>query len=186
MSLAIAFALSALLYIATVLSHYEALRLISQWVEHSRLRPRARMLLVLFGIVLAHVIEIGLYAVALWYAHRVLGIGGFTGASVVDASSYFYFSAETFTSLGMGDLFATGPLRLIASLEVLNGLILIGWSTSFAFLAMSRLWELHQPGSHLSSCGPTADRIQSPSGGPRGAPRTGARRIDSDQSWFQS
>jgi hypothetical protein len=39
-----------------------------------------------------------------------------------------------------------GDLRLIASLEVLNGLLLIGWSTSFTYLSMLRYWKLHDDG----------------------------------------
>jgi hypothetical protein len=142
-SFAIAAGLSVLLYVVTVLSHYEALRIISQFVDWSSMRPRARMLLVLFGTVLAHVFEIGLYALVLWYADNVIDIGDFSGSHVNEAVNYFYFSAETFTSLGIGDLYPRGALRLITSLEVLNGLTLIGWSTSFTFIAMSRLWDLH-------------------------------------------
>lgn len=143
LSLMIAAGLSILLYIVTVLSHYEALRIISKLVERSRLRPRLRMLLVLFGIVLAHILEIGLYALGIWYSESVADIGGLSGGSTNKIENVFYFSVETFTSLGMGDMHPWGALRLMTSLEVLNGLILIGWSTSFTFLAMSRLWELH-------------------------------------------
>ena len=141
--LTIAAALSILLYVATVLVHYEALRLISLYIGRSSLRPRARVLVVLFGTVLAHLLEIGLYAFVSWFADAVLNIGGLGGPGAAKYVTYFYFSAETYTSLGMGDLRPTGVLRLITSLEVLNGLILIGWSTSFTFLAMSRLWDLH-------------------------------------------
>jgi Ion channel len=142
-SFAVAVGLSVLLYVVTVLSHYEALRIISQYVDRSSMRPRARLLLVLFGTVLAHVFEFGLYALVFWYADSVIDIGNFSGFHGKEAVNYFYFSAETFTSLGMGDVYPRGALRLITSLEVLNGLTLIGWSTSFTFLAMSRLWDLH-------------------------------------------
>jgi TRAP-type C4-dicarboxylate transport system permease small subunit len=97
----------------------------------------------LFGTVLAHLLEIAFYALMFWYADNVAHIGGFTGLGTDGVANYFYFSAETFTSLGMGHLYPRGALRLMTSLEVLNGLLLIGWSASFTFLAMSRLWELH-------------------------------------------
>ncbi|ANY77126.1 hypothetical protein BB934_01905 [Microvirga ossetica] len=97
----------------------------------------------MFGTVLAHLLEIVFYALMLWYADTIAHIGGFTGLGADEVANYFYFSAETFTSLGMGDLYQWGALRLMKSLEVLNGLLLIGWSASFAFLAMSRLWALH-------------------------------------------
>ena len=32
---------------------------------------------------------------------------------------------------------------MIAGVEALNGLLLIGWSASFTYLAMERYWPLH-------------------------------------------
>jgi hypothetical protein len=34
-----------------------------------------------------------------------------------------------------------GPIRLLAGLEALNGLLLIGWSASYTYIAMERFWE---------------------------------------------
>jgi hypothetical protein len=33
-----------------------------------------------------------------------------------------------------------GQLRLLAGVEALNGLLLIGWTTSYTFLAMEKFW----------------------------------------------
>ena len=52
-----------------------------------------------------------------------------------------YFSAETYTSLGFGDVTPLGPIRLLAGVEALNGLLLIGWSASYTFIAMERFWQ---------------------------------------------
>jgi len=52
-----------------------------------------------------------------------------------------YFSAETFTSLGFGDLVPVGSIRPLAGVEALNGLLLIGWSASYAYIAMERFWS---------------------------------------------
>ena len=52
-----------------------------------------------------------------------------------------YFSAETYTSLGFGDLTPNGPVRLLAGVEALNGLLLIGWSASFTYISMERFWS---------------------------------------------
>lgn len=59
--------------------------------------------------------------------------------------SYLYYSTVAYTSLGIGDLYPAGHLRLISAMETLNGLVLIGWSTSFTFLAMRRYWPM-EPG----------------------------------------
>jgi hypothetical protein len=41
-------------------------------------------------------------------------------------------------------------MRLIAGVESLNGLVLIGWSASFTYLEMARFWENGPVGSGLS------------------------------------
>jgi hypothetical protein len=52
-----------------------------------------------------------------------------------------YFSAATYTSLGFGDVVPVGHMRMIAGAEALNGLLLIGWSVTFSFLAMEDFWD---------------------------------------------
>ncbi|MFL6662236.1 MAG: potassium channel family protein, partial [Rhizobacter sp.] len=59
----------------------------------------------------------------------------------ISLSTCLYFSAETYTSLGFGDITPVGPIRLLAGVEALNGLLLIGWSASFAYIAMERYWS---------------------------------------------
>ena len=54
-----------------------------------------------------------------------------------------YFSVVTYTSLGFGDQIPVSHARLIAGVEALNGLLLIGWTASFTYLAMERYWPLH-------------------------------------------
>jgi len=66
-----------------------------------------------------------------------------------------YFSAETYTSLGFGDMTPIGPIRLIAAVEALNGLLLIGWSASFTYISMEKFW-LNKPAHRaLKATSPT-------------------------------
>jgi hypothetical protein len=51
-----------------------------------------------------------------------------------------YFSAETYTSVGYGDVVPVGHVRLLAGIEALNGLVLIGWTASYTYIAMERFW----------------------------------------------
>lgn len=88
----------------------------------------------------AHAGEIALYAMAMWACVHGLGIGGFSGSIGASLQVCLYFSAETHTSLGFGDIVPLGPLRLLAGVETLNGLLLVGWSASFTYLSMARFW----------------------------------------------
>ena len=135
-------ALSVTPLMLTVALHYEALSVLSRIMQSTRLASHPKLLVAVFGVVAAHLLEILVYAMSYWIADAVLNIGDFGGNRAVNFSDYLFFSAETFSTLGMGDIFPLGTIRLIASLESLNGIVLIGWSTSFTFLAMSRYWQL--------------------------------------------
>ncbi len=146
----IAFALVA----ATVVIHYEVLR--STWLavphepKHS---GRNRMMMLLAGIFLAHTLEIGLYALAYYLMNNHLGLGTIAGATGGGGIDYFYFSITCYTTLGLGDLYPSGPIRLVVGIEALNGFVLIGWSTSYTYLAMERMAHIGRP--HGDPEGPT-------------------------------
>jgi voltage-gated potassium channel Kch len=44
-----------------------------------------------------------------------------------------YFSLVTFTTLGYGDITISSANRILAGLEAINGILLIGWSTAYMF-----------------------------------------------------
>ena len=125
-----------------VLIHYEGLRLISVAAERAALTPRLKMLVVILGVVAAHMIEAGVFAIGFWLGAEVLDFGHFVGAAPTNAFQYYYFALETYTTQSVGDLYPVGGLRVMASLEPLVGLILIGWSTSLTFVLMRRYWRV--------------------------------------------
>ncbi len=129
-----------LLALTTVI-HYEVLRGLSVVLPRLRVRPRAKLIVVIIATFLAHVIEIGLYALAIYGLVRVGGLGTLGDSARFSFDVSLYFSAETYTSLGYGDVVPGGALRLLAGAEALNGLLLIGWSASYAYIAMERFWN---------------------------------------------
>jgi hypothetical protein len=140
--MALAITISLTLVLLTVLIHYEGLRLVSHGLLASdTTRNRRNVMLAIVWIFLVHIVEISIYAVGFWFADIVVNIGNFAGAHETVLLDYFYFSAEAFSTLGLGDIYPVGPLRLLASIEPINGLLLIGWSTSFTFLGMQRYWS---------------------------------------------
>lgn len=136
--------LSLALVVVSVLLHYELLRGTSGLIPTLTTPPRSRILVVIFAAFLSHMLQICLYAGAFWFAEHGLRIGRLTGAVEDSPLDYFYFSAATFTTLGIGDVVVVGPLRMLAGTESLNGLILITWSASFTYLSMERFWKDHR------------------------------------------
>lgn len=132
----------------TVLVHYEGLRLISdRLIPRLRLHPRHEMVYVIFGVFLAHTVEVWIFAgayvvlVDIGIGRLASGVGGTLEGNFLD---YLYFSSVSYTSLGLGDVYPTGSLRLVTGLEALCGLLMTGWSASYTYLIMEKRWERHR------------------------------------------
>lgn len=148
--MAVAVILAVSLIMLTFLFHYAVLRWLSGSMARIPLSAGARIVTIVFAVLAAHIVEIGLYAVAYALGDGVLALGGFGGLAVTVPHDYFYFSIVSYTSLGLGDVFPTEHLRFITGIEALNGLLLITWSGSFIYIAMGRLWPWQtstEPGS---------------------------------------
>lgn len=125
---ALAFAMLAL----TTAFHYEALRLLER-AAAGRSVSQGRAVGFLITLVAVHLAEVALYAVAYGLGANVFGLGTLGGSSGRAWLDFFYFAAETYSTLGYGDLVPVGALRLLASVEALNGLLLLAWSGAFLF-----------------------------------------------------
>ena len=138
--LLVALACASLLAIVT-LTHYEALRMLSAALPRLRMPHRAKLLVVMTGAFLAHAVGITLYGLAAWALVHWGGAGSIGGSAQPGVAEALYFSAQNYTSLGYGDILPSGPLRLMTAIEALHGLLMIGWTASFAYVAMERFWE---------------------------------------------
>jgi len=133
--------------LAAVIFHYEILSLMNRWV-YRRVRkaawghrPRYTLLIIMFGLLIAHVFEIWLFATGFWVLSRSDAFGSVVGYDQFTFLDYVYFSVTNYTTVGWGDLHAVGPVRFLAGTESLAGLMLITWSASFTYLIMSRTWK---------------------------------------------
>lgn len=79
---------------------------------------------------------IHLVQAALWALVYML-LPGITEFETFEKS--MYFSLVTFTTLGYGEITITSANRIIAGLEAINGITLIGWSTAFMFAIFQEL-----------------------------------------------
>ena len=140
MGIGVTIVVSLLLAAATVVIHYELLQFAGTLPRRLTVPTRPRIIIVIGVVLAAHILEAGLYAAAYYVLRIQLGMGGLGGHLEGDLLDYFYFSMATYTTLGIGDLHPSGVMRLIAGVESLNGLVLIGWSASFTYLTMEELW----------------------------------------------
>ena len=125
-----------------VVIHYEFLFRLSQLMPRIHIRHRFRIVLGVVGALIAHAIEIWIFAFAYYFMHNSDGWGYFQGnfnGSLLDCG---YFSFTTFTTLGFGDIEPMGDLRYLTGIESLTGLVLITWTASFLYVEMRKYWDL--------------------------------------------
>ena len=143
--LLIVMGVSVFMVLATVLIHYEALHLITRYIHPRFMQPRKQMVVVILAIFTAHTLEVWLYALAYYLLDLMTPVTDILDVAdnlSGDFLDYLYFSTVSYTSLGLGDLYPVGPVRLLTGIESLNGLLLIGWSASFTYLVMEKRWRL--------------------------------------------
>ncbi len=138
-----AIGLCALLVTINIFVHYEALRFFSTFVPELKIAVRLKVLAVVLGCFLTHTIEVWLYAVAYMLISQT-GLGALKGQVEGHFADYLYFSATSYSTLGFGDVYPVGALRLLSGVEGINGLFMIAWSTSFTYFVMDKLWPLHK------------------------------------------
>ncbi len=139
-------ALAALVF--SVLFHYEGFNLFSRWLGHGLLPSRIRIVLLMFGLLMLHIVEIWVFAGSYYLLSGWSGFGALFQTEYVNLTEippmhwfdYVYYSATVYTTVGFGDIVPVGPVRVISGTEAVCGLALITWSASFTFLEMQRYW----------------------------------------------
>jgi hypothetical protein len=133
-------ALNSLVVAIVVVIHYEFLFQMSSLIPRLQIRHRFRVLACVFGALIAHAVEIWVFALGYFFMGRIPGWGSLTGggSGLMDCG---YFSFVTFTTIGYGDIVPIGSLRYLAGIEALTGLVLITWTASFLYIEMQRFWN---------------------------------------------
>ncbi|MGB7406512.1 MAG: potassium channel family protein [Pacificimonas sp.] len=133
---------SVVLVTATLYMHFRLMRACAHLVFEDSGRFRRPVLLVMAILFSAHVLQVVMYTWAYMFMESVLGAGALTSVRGERDGFWdiFYFSIASYSTLGIGDIVPQGPMRIVAGIESLNGLVLIAWSSSFTYLAMEKTW----------------------------------------------
>ena len=140
-------AISALAILTSWILSYEILGKAWAILPGLTLAPRLRVMLVGLPVFAVHIVGIWLYGLVYFLVENFTSLGKITGVTRVYGANIesfldcLYFSAATYTSLGLGDLVPTHDMRMLVGAEVLNGLVMIGWTISFTYLTMEKFWQ---------------------------------------------
>lgn len=105
----------------------ERLKIYRSRLSMVEFKKKGTKIIILTGcfIIFLHLIQAGLWATLYLVVPGIDEFQSFEKA--------MYFSLVTFTSLGYGEIIIDSSNRILAGLEALNGIILVGWSTALMF-----------------------------------------------------
>ncbi len=135
--------INILLVVICVLIHFTFMSVVAKKINTSKIMKQYQLLLHCFSGLLAHIVEILVFATAIFVMIHDPNLGTLSGDYNGTFSDTIYFSITTYTSLGYGDIEPEGWIRFTAGIETLLGLMMITWTASLLYLAMEKQWQHH-------------------------------------------
>jgi len=131
--------ITALASISSIGLHFTALLFTTKFLAKFHGTHPAIIGFALLLAVIAHLLEVLIFAIALYFmlSHSLITFS-------IDAPNFFdifYFSGTTYTTVGYGDIVLIGNGRIVSVVESLMGLVLIAWTASFTYYEMNRKWS---------------------------------------------
>ncbi len=137
----ITFFINSIIVALVVVIHYEFLFRLTMLMPRINIKHRFRIIMGVIGALMAHAVEVWIFAIAYYFMNRTDGWGHLEGSFNGSLMDCAYYSFTTFTTLGFGDIQPVGDIRYLTGIESLTGLVLITWTASFLFLEMQRYWD---------------------------------------------
>lgn len=137
--------ISVLISFTVAFFHYEVLGFLTLKIAKIKKVRKIHVLFSMLALTSTHMVSILLYSFIYYIMINWLKVGNLVNIDVTsfDTTSMhdlIYYSITVYTSLGFGDIVPTGGMRILSGLETLNGLILVAWTASYAYLVMSKYW----------------------------------------------
>lgn len=136
------FLINCLVVMIVVLIHYEFLYRLTINIPRMKIKHRYRIVVGVFGALIAHAVEVWVFAIAYYLMIHSNGWGELVGAFNGSLMDCVYFSFTVFGTVGFGDIEPIGDVRYLTGIESLTGLVLITWSASFLYFEMQRHWGM--------------------------------------------
>ncbi|MFT5606232.1 MAG: hypothetical protein ACI9PZ_000020 [Parvicella sp.] len=132
---------NCLIIVLVVVLHYEALHHLGKWIPKLKIKPRLKISLGVLGALMAHVMEVWIYAFAYFKLIQFEDWGSLQGNLQCTFMDCVYFLFTTYTTVGFGDISPVGDLRFIVAIDSLVGLVLIALTASFLYFQIESQWQ---------------------------------------------
>jgi hypothetical protein len=92
---------------------------------------------VIYGLLLLHLLQILVWALCYHWSN-----------CFPDFATCFYYSAQSYSTVGFGDVTPTGHWRILGAIEAVTGILMFGWSTGVLFSVVNHLNQRFAGASH--------------------------------------
>lgn len=137
--------IGTIIVILTILVNYEVLNLVWKFLPRVEKTPRSSIIYILIAIIAGHTFAVWAYGLgylmiaSIFYKELLLeqGFEGFI--------QYLFASAQIYSSFGSTELFNQSTMRFLASIEVLNGVVMVAWTFSLTYAVIDSTWKMPHP-----------------------------------------
>jgi hypothetical protein len=135
-------ALSIVIVVLTILVNYEVLNIVWKHIPKIEKSPRKCIVYIMLAILAGHTFAVWIYGfgylmIAEIFYKEALIEQGFDGFI-----QYLFASAQIYSSFGGAELFSLGTMRFLASIEALNGIVMVAWTFSLTYVVIDKTWQL--------------------------------------------
>lgn len=132
---------TALVVVTCVVVHYEGLRALSDLLPMLKQHHRRRIILLILALMLMHIMQVWIFGITYFFLLKLDGFGALLGVTPINFVDCIYYSAAVYTTVGFGDIYPVGAIRVMTGTEAITGLTMITWSASYTFVEMLKTWN---------------------------------------------
>lgn len=133
--------ITAFVVVVAVMLHYEGLRFLSARLMLTGERERRRIVTLILALLALHIAAVWIFGISYYVLLQFDGFGALHGETNLAFVDCVYYSAAVYTTVGFGDIYPVGPIRVMTGTEAITGLTLITWSASYTFVEMLKPWS---------------------------------------------
>jgi hypothetical protein len=137
-SFVIASLICLVLIIVGAMIFYEILARVWLFLPRLEGRPERQIILTIVAAFVGHTVIIWMFGITYYLLANYTGFGALEGKHTQTFMDYIYFSGVAYSSLGLGDIYPTGNLRLMIAVEAILGLVMIGWTIAITYFATEK------------------------------------------------
>lgn len=133
--------IGSIIVLSTILVNYEVLNLVWRFLPKIEQSPRSAIIYIMIAIMAGHTFAVWIYGLGYLLTSHIFYKEILLEEGFSSFIEYMFASAQIYSSFG-NDLFKQTGMRFLASIEVLNGIVMIAWTFSLTYAVVDKTWNI--------------------------------------------